>query len=317
MPLKTDHNVSIKDYMKGQEKQLGKMKTTDNKCSKQTTKPLTMSKEAGSTAKTSKSSNEDHTPHKEENINLNLKRDASNRSPLEGNPLKKSKETNQIEINQMIEDNSLQETSPTEEDNLGIDHLQQDDTCSLNNPLLQELKEIKQTLLNLNTKIETSHQDLLTRMIDNKELKELLTLQNDKLAMLSTENTDLKAQIAKLEKEAIEMQEEMLRLKVDFSGINEGTYESYDQLRSKIAKAMVPTCEGITEEEKWKTSMSIPIIDCQRLGIYNRNKKRLVRVTFLYMKHKSCLLLRKRNLPSGIYVDEAYPDLIKLKRASL
>ena len=80
---------------------------------------------------------------------------------------------------------------------------------------------------------------------------------------------------------------------------------------------MVPTCEGSTEEEKWKTSMSIPIIDCQHLGIYNRNRKRLVRVTFLYMKHKSCLLSRKRNLPSGIYIDEAYPDLIKQKRASL
>ena len=80
---------------------------------------------------------------------------------------------------------------------------------------------------------------------------------------------------------------------------------------------MVPTCEGSTEEDKWKTSTSIPIIDCQLLGTYNRNKKRVVRVTFLYMKHKSCLLSRKRNLPSGIYVDEAYPDIIKQKRASL
>ena len=35
------------------------------------------------------------------------------------------------------------------------------------------------------------------------------------------------------------------------------------------------------------------------------------------MKHKRCLLSRKRNLPSGIYVDESYPDLIKQKRASL
>ena len=95
------------------------------------------------------------------------------------------------------------------------------------------------------------------------------------------------------------MQEETLRLKVDFSGINEGTYESYEQLRLKIAKAMVPTFEGSTEEEKWKTSMSIPILDCQRLRLYSRNRKRLVRVTFLYMKHKSCLLLRKCNLPSG------------------
>ena len=111
-----------------------------------------------------------------------------------------SKVTNITETNQITEDNSLRELSSTEDENQDTNHLQQDDTCFLNNPLLQELKEIKQTLLNLNTKIETSHQDLSTRMIDNKELKDLLTLQNEKLAMLTTENTDLKAQIAKLEK---------------------------------------------------------------------------------------------------------------------
>ena len=76
---------------------------------------------------------------------------------------------------------------------------------------------------------------------------------------------------------------------------------------------MVPTCEGSTEEDRWNTSTSIPIIDCQHLGTYNRNKKRVVRVTFLYMKHKNCLLSRKMNLPRGIYVDEAYPDVIKKK----
>ena len=39
MPLKTDHNVSIKDYLKGQEKQHGKTKTTDNKCSNKLQNP--------------------------------------------------------------------------------------------------------------------------------------------------------------------------------------------------------------------------------------------------------------------------------------
>ena len=47
MPLKADHNASIKDYMKGTEKQLGKSKITDAKSSKQTTKSITMPKEAG------------------------------------------------------------------------------------------------------------------------------------------------------------------------------------------------------------------------------------------------------------------------------
>ena len=299
----------------------------DAKSSKQTTKSTTMPKEAsansGSKVKLVKSPKEDHTPHKEQDTNSNQKRDASTRSPLDGNPSKKQKEYKETEVFQMMEQNSLWDTeisindnksstnsitpNPTENEDLDMHHPDKDGNPSLSTPLLQELKEIKHTLLNLNTKIEISHQDLLSRMIDNKEMKELLTAQNDKIAM----------QIIKLEKEALEAQEEVLRLKVDFSRINEGTYESYDQLRSKIAEVMVPTCEGSTEEDKWNTSTGIPIIDCQHLGTYNRNKKRVVRVTFLYMKHKSCLLSRKRNLPRGIYVDEVYPDIIKKKSCTL
>ena len=270
---KTEHNASIKDYLKGQENKQGKTKMTDNKSIKQTIKPLAMSKEIRSSGKTPKSSDEEHTPHKDENPNTNLKQDASNRSPLEGNPLKKPKETNETKQNHSTEYNPLQELSSTEEEYQYTNQLSQQDTSTSNNPLLQELKEIKETLLKLNTKIETSHQELSTRMIDNKELKDLLTLQNEKLVMLSTENMDLKAHIAHLKKQVVETQEETLWLKVDFSGINEGTYESYEQLWLKIAKVMVSTCEGTTEEEKWKTSMSIPILDCQRLGLYNRNKK--------------------------------------------
>ena len=35
------------------------------------------------------------------------------------------------------------------------------------------------------------------------------------------------------------------------------------------------------------------------------------------MKHKICLLSRKMNLPRGIYIDEAYPDMIKKTRVAL
>ena len=80
---------------------------------------------------------------------------------------------------------------------------------------------------------------------------------------------------------------------------------------------MVPVCEGKTDDARWDTSMSIPITDCQRLGTYNRNKKRVVRVLLLFMKHKICLLSRKNNLLRGIYIDEAYPDTIKQKCATL
>ena len=35
------------------------------------------------------------------------------------------------------------------------------------------------------------------------------------------------------------------------------------------------------------------------------------------MKHQLCLLVRKNNLPKGIYADNAYPEPIKQKRAAL
>ena len=78
MPQKADNNVSIKDYMKGPEKQLGKLKIMDAKGTKQTTKSITMSKEAGansgSNVKSTKPINEDHIPHKEQYPNPNPKK---------------------------------------------------------------------------------------------------------------------------------------------------------------------------------------------------------------------------------------------------
>ena len=47
--------------------------------------------------------------------------------------------------------------------------------------LLTELRDIKVTILKLDAKIDTSHQELTAKMIDNKEFYELITSQNGKL----------------------------------------------------------------------------------------------------------------------------------------
>ena len=72
--------------------------------------------------------------------------------------------------------------------NHNIHHMDKDEQPMLHSSLLQELKEIKNTLLNLDAKIEPSHQDLSSRMIDNIEMKELLVAQDNKIAMLYNEN---------------------------------------------------------------------------------------------------------------------------------
>ena len=58
-------------------------------------------------------------------------------------------------------------------------------------------------------------------------------------------------------------------------------------------------------------------LHCQRIGTYMRNRRQAVRITFLFMRHKLCLLNRKSNLPKGIYVDDAYTATVQTKCATL
>ena len=80
---------------------------------------------------------------------------------------------------------------------------------------------------------------------------------------------------------------------------------------------MMPTCSGINEEAKWKASIEIPITDCERLGFYTKNRKRTVRITFLFMKHKLWLLNQKHLLSPGIYIEESYPSMIQKRCMTL
>ena len=153
-------------------------------------------------------------------------------------------------------------------------------------------------------------------MIDIKDFYGHISSQDKKITELQHENEELKRQNNMLEKEINKTQEDMLQRKVDIADIPVSGYESYEDLCKKIANIMMSVCEGSTEEACWETSINIPIVDCQRIGIYMRNRKRVVRITFLFMRHKLCLLNRKFNLPKGIYVNDAYTASVQTKRAT-
>ena len=203
-----------------------------------------MTKEAGAGVKpkTTKTQKDDKCHQEDRQANSNPKRDGSSRIPLEGKPGKRQKECKEMETNNMQElkndetnKESELETStgtPTQqEDNYHNSPTKdEEEQPTVTSSLLQELREIKNTILNLDTKIESSYQDLFSRITDNTEMKELLASQNDKIAMLYNENKELKLLNNKLKKEIIEMQGEALHLKVDITGIPESSYGTYEQL---------------------------------------------------------------------------------------
>ena len=195
-----------------------------------------------------------------------------------------------------------------------LEHGHGHDTNPILQDLLETLRDIKKSIGNLDEKLD---RELNTREKEHRELTEKLASQHAKIKSLDTANKELKEQNRIIQNNLLNTQKEMLRLKVNFIGIPESPYETPDQLRNKITEAMLPTCDGPNEDTKWQTCKNIPITDCQRIGTYAKTKKRVVRVSFLFMKHKLCLLSRKNTLNPGIYVDEAYPEIVQKWRMTL
>ena len=169
-------------------------------------------------------SNNDHIPSTQ-------KRNATKRSPLEGHTDKKQRESNMTKTNNkpfMENDNIYHKEEDafpkaTDEHNTTENMMDMNDTGpSLNssrvNPdgndtevslstLLTELRDIKITILNLDSKIDTSHHELSEKLIDNKDFYDHITSQDKKILELQQENNELKIQNTSLENEIERTQE--------------------------------------------------------------------------------------------------------------
>ena len=337
-------NTSIKDFVTIMDKQIGKLKSDDPKSAlKETTskdnkgnmtkdvndshKPKTQK-----TPKTPKQQINDTTQSDNTQKSTTCKRSASQISPIEDKPGKKQKEkptTTQPDTITKTTDIQQEEASITqradkirdisteqEHHNQTGPYLEHgyDNTNPILQELLTTLRDIQKSIVDLDGKLD---RELNTREKEHTELNEKLTTQQIKIKSLETANKELKEENKIIQNNLLNMQKELLRLKVDFIGIPESPYETPDQLRNKILEAMLPTCDGPTEEIRWQTCKNIPISDCHRIGSYSKTKKRAVRVTYMLMQHKLCLLSRKNALNPGIYVDEAYPEQIQKRRMSL
>ena len=250
MSQKSDQNTSIKDYLLGPDNQHNKTKTksienTNNK-PMPVTKSITMNKEGSSSSSSSTSSkSKAYKPSKgdksladestgKSNQQPTQKRDASTRSPLDGNPEKrKQKENRRLASDETCHRNpndsigindtsthrnstdittAINETTPKTN---GTDVVNQEETYSL----LKELMEIKKIISSLNDKVELNHQDLASKIADSIEMKEIISCQNEKIDKLNRENTELRSSNMQLEKDILQLQESSSRLKVDISGI--------------------------------------------------------------------------------------------------
>ena len=88
------------------------------------------------------------------------------------------------------------------------------------------------------------------------------------------------------------------------------TKKMYLQHQGTIAAAM----GGEDTEEAIKEAKKIKLSCCSRTGQNRLNKPRPSSVTFQHHEDKQKLLESKRNLPSGVYINEEFPAHKKRNR---
>ena len=170
--------------------------------------------------------------------------------------------------------------------------------------LKKRLKPIKRdvnSLLDMKSNIEQHQQEITSIKAENKELKSMCT-------RMEREHNKLVERIEKLE-------DKRLECNLIFNGIHETPWETDEELLEKIYGAMATTVNKDTEEQKLKQVKKVKIISVRRLGKAVERRKRPVQVIFDKPTESATMMLNKKKLPKGIYVDQEYsPETEKARR---
>ena len=147
-------------------------------------------------------------------------------------------------------------------------------------------------------------------MIKHKETMDDLTQENRTLATrinrLENEHYKLKDRFDKIENKELEHS-------IILQGIEEQEEEDETNLTEYVYYELSYTIDSQNEHERWKQIKEIEITRCKRIGIFNHDRARPVKVEFKHHLDVEYILSNKRHLRWGVYADKAYTQEIESK----
>ena len=178
-------------------------------------------------------------------------------------------------------------------------------------PDLQALKdEMQQDMLNIIAPLQASIKDLIEGLKECQLLKienrELLS----RVRKVETDNKNLCAKVQHLE-------DKLLEGNIIFQGIPESLWEPSSTTKEKVLTAIANTISGNGHEDKMNQARNIPIKDVTRLGKYTALRNRPVLVEFCYKSDAEFLLMNRKELPQGVFVDKQYSEDTERERRKL
>ena len=95
--------------------------------------------------------------------------------------------------------------------------------------------------------------------------------------------------------------------------IEEQEEEDETQLTKYVYYELSYTIGSQSEHERWRQIKQIEITRCRRIGTFNRDKIRPVRVEFQHRLDVEYILSNKRHLKWGVYMDKTYTAEVESK----
>ena len=120
----------------------------------------------------------------------------------------------------------------------------------------------------------------------------------------------------KLENRISAIEDQLLEKNVIFQGLEE-EFDDIQDTKSKIISAIANVSTGNTPEERKEAAKKTPIDSIERLGRFNPNRGRPVKVKFTNMSDVVNLFKNRKSLPEGVFINKEYSKATEKERRLL
>ena len=121
----------------------------------------------------------------------------------------------------------------------------------------------------------------------------------------------------KLENRISALEDQLLEKNVIFQGLEEEEFDDIQDTKSKIISAIANVSTGNTPEERKEAAKKTPIDSIERLGRFNPNRGRPVKVKFTNKIDVVNLFKNRKNLPEGVFINKEYSKATEKERRLL
>ena len=102
------------------------------------------------------------------------------------------------------------------------------------------------------------------------------------------------------------LEDQLLEKNIIFQWITEEEFEDHQDIKTKVISVLATVAEGATAEDKKESAKKTPMDTIERMGKYNPNRPRPVKVKFTNKTDVNSLFKNQKKLPDGVFIDREY-----------